>query len=233
MQRVLIGIGAAIVLAGAVLAVVYYSSHSSSRQEQAAYTPRNGWVPAVATVMQHGPNSRVAGVYDAWRVICSNAEPRRAALPNTAGIQNIPGVKGESLAAKGRCGLVLVMRNTRADREWLDIRLQPAASGPGAIITIVYKHGHGMQTFLVAPSARGDEVDIKPDGRTFKAWTQICFRGSCIAKSRLSLPDLNSVLSAQTLVIELNPAEPKQAVAVYIPIDGLKAAFAAMQQQPA
>jgi hypothetical protein len=228
MSRVLIGIGAVIVLAGAVFAVV----HFSSRPEPVAFIPQNGWVPVVSAVKKERGPVHVVGTFGAWRLLCRDIGPRGGGRTTTPVINNLAGAP-ESPAPKGHCAVALLMRHLAAPKEWLNLRLLNPATGPGAIATLAYAHGHTGKPFIAMPGSSGEEVDLRADKNIVTMWTQRCIRGVCLTFSELTPSDLDSILSAHTLVILLAPTKPTKADEVHLPTDGLRAAFTALRRQPA
>jgi invasion protein IalB len=206
MSKVLMGIAAAIVLAGAVFAVV----HFSARPGEVAFTPQNGWVPFVAK--QRGP-VHLVGTYGAWEVLCRDDPP-----------------------GKSKCVVSLAIRNTAAPKEFLNFRLQNVGAGEGAaaMAVVAFRHGHSGQSFTTVPGeTTKEDVAIKVDRHTTSTWIRQCMRGVCFAVAQLDSTGLNSILSARTLVIGLAATNSAKAVDVYVPTEGLKDAYRALRQQPA
>lgn len=224
MSRVLIGIGAVIVLAGAVFAIVNFSSGS---RQQPALTPQNGWVPVVASAKSK-PDPHVAGAFGAWRVVCRNITAGGRSQAKAPFINNLTPTSAPP--ESGRCAAALIMRRLGAPKEWLNLRLQTSATPDGAIAVLAYRTS---ERFIALPNQAPEAVDIRADKYLVTMWTQRCSRGICFAITDLTPSDLGSILSAHTLVIQLSQGKPTKANEVHLPTEGLRAAFAALQRQPA
>lgn len=236
MQRVLIGVFAAVVLAGAVFAIVHFSSRQTP-----AFGPQNGWVPVVMTPVDRAVH--VVGTFGSWRLVCRVVGPRRGSGAHAPALNNSPAAS-QFPKTRNICAVVLlvlkepngaVSREGRrfAPKEWLNLRFQRPPAGSGAIVLLAFAQaGIGKQS--TAPSAsQPEQVDLRVDKTTVGLIVRNCVRGTCLAGSELGPSDLEPILSAHTLAILLPRPAPAKVEDVHLPTDGLKAAFAAMQRQPA
>jgi invasion protein IalB len=217
MSKVLIGIAAAIVLAGAMFAVV----HFSAGRKPVAAAPQNGW-----TLVKDAPsvarrNRDVVGTFGAWRLLCPVVTP-------------VPGnpTPAQATAPARHCAIALLMRNRGTRGEWINLRFQKPVKGSGAVMVLFYAHGHAGETFATAPKSPGDEVGVAVDKITGTMHSHGCRDGICLTIAELAPSGLKSLLSAQTLAIRLPQTKSAKAAEVNVPTDGLKAAFAALQRQP-
>lgn len=224
MSKILMGIAAVIVLAGAVFAFV----HFSQRPAPGAVTAQNGWV-----VVKDSPRIKdpaLVSTFGSWRLLCREVGPRRlhgkAASSSPTALATAP---------TRRCAVVVLMRNPGAPKgtkEWLNLRLQNNPGGAGTILVLSYAHGHPGETFVPLPNHRGDTIEVRVDKDTDTMTTNRCIKGICMTIGQLSPSGLDSILSARTIAVTLSATKSARAAEVHVPTDGLKAAFAALRQQP-
>jgi invasion protein IalB len=220
MRKVLIATGAAIVLAAAVFAIVHYSA---PREQMAVKPDQGGWVPVA---VRETPRLHKVGAFGAWSLFCRDLEP--AANEGKAAPNKLPGTS-RAPQTRGRCVVWLVMRNQRAKRELLNLRLLNSFSGDGQMMQVIYQRGPAHRPDLMAERMPIPSVEVKADGRIITL-LQRCL-GVCVAMSNLTSYDLDAVQSARSLVIQLSVAKPAKANIVTVPTEGLKAALAAFRRQ--
>ena len=230
------GMGAAIVLAGVVFAFV----HFSSRLSHPAFTGEKSWAPVLIVPRANQSGVKVAGTFGAWRLLCRN-------VPNL----RMPGAS----ESKHLCAVALVMRN-RGTKEWLNLRFlkpgmglgampqgglgamtpagpadkPPAGSSALAMLVFAQRDSAGS---LAGPAAARGSVNVRADKHTIKLMLRRCAKGVCFAMALLGPSDLDPVLSAHSLLMRLPSAKPTKSDEVHLPTDDLRAAFEALQRQPA
>lgn len=226
MSKVLIGVAAAIVLAGAVFAIMHFSHGPAP----VASSAKNGWTP-----LKNAPGARDPGLvatFGAWRLVCREVRPGSGRRTQGTTANNLPPTSAAS-APKRRCAIALLMRNQGVPKEWLNLRFQRNPGGEGFVVVIFYAHGHAKENFVSMPSKRPDEIDIRTDKSTDNMTVDRCVRGICMTIGDVTQSGLDSIVSAHTLVIRLPATKSAKAAEMHVPTDGLKAAFAALRREPA
>lgn len=235
MNKVLIGLGAAVVLAGALFAIVRFSS-----PREPAPTPQNGWVSVVIDMKRHPPMVRVDRYYGSWRLICRDMPLRGGQIQQPA-TGNLVGAS-QSPKPKPLCAVVLLMMREPsgvapkqpirlspgkpfAPEKWLNLGFQRPATGSGAIATLAYAHNPGEKP-SAGPGSAVEQIGLKADANTIGLTIRNCARGRCFARNELTPSDLASLRSAQRLAILFPPSQV--AGEVILPTDGLKAALTAL-----
>ena len=230
MSKVMIGVAAAIVLAGAVLAYLHFAHGPSHGPAPTAATTQNGW-----TVVKDSPrivDPGLVGKFGSWRLICGDMGPRRMQGSKAPKLPMAPAAG----APVRHCKVAILMRNPaspKGAREWLNLRFQDNPEGTGKILVLAYAHGHAGETFVPLPTRPGDRIDVRADQTTDTMMTDRCVKGICMTIAVLSDSGLDTLVSAHTLVVTLSANKSVKAAEIHIPTAGLKDAFAAMRRQPA
>jgi hypothetical protein len=251
MRKVLVWVGALVVVAGAAAAVVHFDGNlfrSSPTQATAA----SSWEP-----MPHPPGDRSQPMialireFGVWHLSCVK---RPKEPPKVGFIENLGIVQQSNQSKAHPCRVFIMMRNTGDPKQMVMLMVHygigvgspeievmyrtvyrpDVAYDPSGQILDLSKKGKAKlkggfwrgQKLLQSPEyqeARSQDVGLQLTRKTLAIPTRLCHRGHCFA--RLMVVDIADLETTSKLVLRL-PGKPRQPPRIVnVPTDGLRAAL--------